>query len=300
MPHRKLDIHGEMASVSGDSCQFTRLLFLLFLASTTCSGCHSSRLTYGHLTPEPLSAHEEVIQKGRFVGQIERLGGGINETFKGKVRFRNSTVHVVIKPTTLLSNDGLKDGILPYSDNKNADAAYHVNRFLDIVNTPPHVIRDDAPIDLDRSTTGPAGVQLFWRSLEPPKPDILDEIIDTESGRREIEGMAVFDIVIGNKDRHLGNYGILRNDNGLSLVAIDHSTAFPNIVEDDGMYQMIHLHELATGESISAHIIEKLKSFRSKRRAVDRVLRLNIDCAAIELMWWRVDRLIEEGKVFYP
>ncbi len=191
-------------------------------------------------------------------------------------------------------------GIPFHSDNRNADAAFHVNRVVQLVNTPEHVIRDDVPHCGNKDGVSAAGVQRFATGSSSVSADVIEALTASEAMLDELEAVAVFDSLIGNTDRHDRNWRVMpRESNGQRLVALDHSLAFP--VEDfvTGNYLMIDRYLASPrGGSLSQETLLKLQRLRDQRSELNPVLLLNLNPRAVEKFWGRLDRLIEEGAVF--
>ncbi len=256
-------------------------------------------LRYGDRTPSPRNPAETVLQRGQFTGEVHALND-LGRLCRGELSHAGRVISVFIKSAYHLHEVQLREGIPFHADNRNADAAYHVNRFLDLVNTPPHVLRDDVP-GCDGRGISAAGVQLFAEGSRSVDDSHVERLVSDPALLDELEAMAVFDTIIGNTDRHDSNWRWVTAPAAgeRRLLALDHALAFPVERNVRGNYLMIERYLASTREGqLSTATLAKLRAFRSNRLQVDTVLRLNVNPRAIEHLWERVDRLLENRTVF--
>ena len=293
---------------------------LAFVILSVTSGCASSAsvsssdhtdqvgrtsplLRYGDLTPRPRNINDEALQLGNISQKLTMLGDGTAKTWRSSIEFEGRNFDIVIKPDETLTSEKLRKDIPVRRDNQRADAAYHLSRFVNLVDTPEHVIRDDAPLDSGGSRRGGAGVQIFIADAHGASPEDIVAVESTGALLGELEDIAVFDVIIGNLDRHDNNW--LFRDNPRPgqrhIVAIDHSHAFPVSDVGGGTYNMIvrYLKSAHKGR-ISQRNLQKLHSLVSMREQIDAVLGLNLEDVAIEMIWSRVALLRQNELVFIP
>lgn len=270
-------------------------------------------LRYGNRTPRPTNFNDAALQLGTLMPEMQRVPGGhVNEVFVGSIRFGGTKVKVIIKPDDGLHTEHREDcehhrmraSIPMFRDNRSADAAYHLNSVVQLVDTPEHIIRDDSPIDGDGTRRGGAGVQIFSSDSEDPSDTTIKELVLSEELLGELEAIAVFDCLIGNTDRHNSNWRFRTKPepHQRHIVAIDHSLAFPVSQESGwGNYWMIESYlDSRRHGAISSETLAKLDALIGKRAEMDEILSLNLEQVAIDLLWRRVERMRREKKVFVP
>lgn len=270
------------------------------------SGCaaapqeRSALLRYGDRTPVPQGEFESILYRGEFVGDMTPLDK-LGRLCRGTLAYRGREMAVFVKHAYFLHELQQREGIPFHSDNRNADAAYQVNRALGLVDTPEHVLRDDVPTCGGPGQLSSAGVQRFLTESRATTKAAVSQLMSRSDLLDEIEEMAVFDVVIGNTDRHDLNWRF-REEPAASerkLIAIDHSLAFPVHAYARGNYVMVDRYLASSRRgNLTDPIREKLEGFLRQRGALDPLLRLNLNPKALELMWSRVDRLLEDGRVF--
>ena len=273
-----------------------------------------SRLLHGANTPYPGTTIEEVLYFGTFTGETTGNLGGANKAFQGRMSYRGITLSVFVKPDCGLKPDGPWPGVPVRSDNRRADAAFHLNSFINLVDTPEDVISTDVPTVADIANCpsevhGIGGVQAYiqdtvhpsdFKSNDPnynPQNDPKIKIRLSEY-RFELEDIALFDSIINNLDRHDGNW-LFRKAPNLQrcerhIVAIDQGSTFPT--ERDvvgGARKMQELYLVVTNNEgpISNGNLNKLNMLVARHREVDQVLSLNLEQVAIDLMWERVEEM---------
>lgn len=298
--------------------KFFLTIAFVFLSYSTLSAQQSKEtaVRYGESAPRPTTYEEAALELGNFKSEIKRLGSGnINYVCKGTLVFGGTELAVVIKPDSRLKDTG-HEGIYPLAGNRNADAAYQVSRFISLVETPAHVIRDDAPVPSKNEETilteeyktesrGGAGIQIFIEGLARNTDEIKKQIQSSPELLLELEEIAVFDCLIGNRDRNIGNWAF-RKKTGKDerhIVAIDHSVAFPERSHTDQEYQAEILNLYLESErkgKISESTILKLKELLRKRGALDKILRLNLGHMEIDMFWWRLEKMLRDKRVFLP
>jgi|GEM_PF-3430079 len=273
-------------------------------------------LRYGNKTPRPTSYHDAVLQIGTFKSEINKLGtDNVNYVCTGIMQFGGVEVKVVIKPDQDLKNKTIRSDISRSKDNRSSDAAYQLSRFIDLVDTPAHIIRDDAPIpgseaDLNRidafstSARGSAGVQVFSADSVEPDSVIVAQIESSAQLLIELEEIAVFDCLIGNTDRHGRNWRFRKKptEGSRHIVAIDHSLAFPTRDRRSfGNYSLIQMHlRSAANGRISERNLQKLQSLLHQRANIDHILQLNLERTECDLTWRRLEQMLRQKKVFLP
>lgn len=145
----------------------------------------------------------------------ERLGGGANETLRLTIETPDGPMDAVFKPADG-ERSGLRDDIPGeyYLREAAASDIAEVMGLDDVV--PPVVVRE---ID------GRVGSLHEYRNNELTVARDKYNPFDVIANDQEIARVAAFDYLIGNQDRHNGNW--LVNENSGDYVLIDHGLAFP-------------------------------------------------------------------------
>ena len=152
----------------------------------------------------PYEAPEEAVLESYDKRDAKKLSGGINHVELVQLKDDGSGVFKPVQGEISHFNFGVIAGSLY----KRERAAYLVNRFLNFDLVPPTVIRE---ID------GVLGsLQQFINDAEPGYE------IDDSKHQLLYWKMQIFDYLIGNADRHFGNF-LVKSDR---LYAIDHGYSF--------------------------------------------------------------------------
>jgi hypothetical protein len=116
--------------------------------------------------------------------------------------------------------------------------------------------------------------------------DLLYSLLKPEDTRR----ITLFDHVIGNLDRHGGNWLI---DPKGRPIPIDHGLAFPLANKDQGF------HNFDFSESFDLNFEEKarLQQFSQQRPEIEKQLQGLIPPQAVAAMFERVERMLESGRI---
>lgn len=165
-----------------------------------------------------------------------------------------------------------------HSENKREIAAYLVDKHLGhYARVPPSVLSSKGEISTFIVDKAKARCDSVPWLLEHP---------ETDGYRR----LAIFDNIIGNLDRHSGNF--LTTKEG-RIVPIDHGLAFPTKNEDQGSsvnYSFDKDTQLTQAESLM------LSSFAADREIVTKQLREYLEPEAISAMFDRVETMLEKGQ----
>ena len=124
---------------------------------------------------------------------------------------------------------------------------------------------------------------------------LMSEISEDQSDRasfppNDVRRMALFDHIIGNLDRHSGNFLKSRDDRP---IPIDHGLAFPTANGEQGH---VNFHFDATFQLNPAEK-SMLKTFKKDRSKVEKDLSGLLEPEAVEAMYQRVDRMLELGWI---
>jgi len=163
---------------------------------------------------------------GRVVG-VEGLGGGISETY---VVTLESGQKANFKVAVVAPEDPREEG-----GAESEVAAWEVAKLVGMDDmVPPAIIREiDVPGDpRPRRGYGPGvkrGSLALWQEGRPAGDYDPNESPDAHNarvfdGQEDLQRAAMFDYIIGNQDRHEGNWVVGRADGKIRL--IDHNLAF--------------------------------------------------------------------------
>ena len=268
-------------------------LFFLSSCASPQSSKKQPKVTYAEV--------ESILSKGTFIAPAKRRYWGRSITLTSKVSLKGKgELNVLVKPT---------HGLVKKNENKNAQAAYELSKYIDLVDTPIHVIRQDALVSESKGDYGEAGVQVWIDDASKPNNSQFKTISDFADYKSEIEEMAVWDCLIGNNDRHDSNYLVLNNarKGERRLVAIDHSLTFPTSFRlgfpnpEAGAIDIIE--SFLKGEkkgAISEKNVNKLKSLKKNFDKVEKVLSKYLGPASIDAMEARLDNMVRLKKIFEP
>jgi len=216
---------------------------------------------------------EETKVSSSPVEKSEYLGGGCNVT--AKLRFADGT-HGVWKP---LSGEDrrLRVGTIPEGTfYKREAAAFKLNKLLEFDLCPATVIRNyDGEI---------GSVQRFAEDADYGHA--------YKCRKRDIEDCALYDILMGNTDRHRRNF--LVTDEGNKLVAIDHGLCFP--VKQDYLNSVFY--RLKKEKPIPERLMVKLKKLKEEKKYKEEFKKY-LESKAIKMFEDRLDDLLDKGSFYY-
>lgn len=260
-----------------------------------------------------LSHIDSILQFGILdVNTKENQKKGVSLTFRGSIYYKNiDTIDVIIKPNIGLSETTVRESIPYFRDNYSAQAAYELNKFINLVDMPEHVIRHDLTFvyeDEERKNII-AGVQVYQTKVSHlGSIKELRKLLINESSLDELEEIAVFDCLIGNKDRHLNNF-FIRNKpvkGERSFVAIDHTLAFPMrngkiLKGNDGSSILIseYINSYRKG-FVSDKNLNKIRKLSNNWNTIKEILILNLEYSAVDAIKERAFQILATRVVFDP
>lgn len=229
--------------------------------------------------PTHARALEAQLKHGQEVGK-KRLGGGRNGSFLVELStgpcgvWKPRAYELKEKSRTQLpkdANQALRDV-----------AAYQVDAFLGhMVRVPPAVASGLEGREGALSLFVPGCAD--GRDLGE-KPVVLGALSEQDYRR-----LALFDHVIGNLDRHGGNWLVDREGHP---VPIDHGLSFPLQNRDQGFHHFDFDRSFALNDEEKA----RLNSFLLRRGEIRDALGPLLEKEAIEAMFERVEHLLTEGR----
>lgn len=204
------------------------------------------------------------------LADLSRHGGGIRDTFSLKIG--NMKAFAKANAPT---------------DTKHELGAQVINEVLNLVDMPVSIRRDLGALKDPRTGTSLGEAMVMeYRSDAKTVPDPF-----IGADPEEMKRMGLFDAIIGNHDRHVGN---VMKKNGGGLVAIDHGFAFPKQVPQ-GNYVAIMVRPAALDDADIATLY-KLKDAQPK---VEKELtKAGLDNEEIDHMWKRVDDMLQTGQLW--
>lgn len=246
--------------------------------------------------------------------RADYLGGGMNEVWKVETKDGRA---FVVKPEPAegyLEMQGFESGVpLRANVGMGADlererAAYVVSRAFNEVGgtdyhvyVPPYRIGeftripsyDGMPL-AEEAETAPAGIAEFIPGVEGRSTSYWEDEVQAD----QLRAAALYDAVIGNTDRHAGNF-LLGDDANLWL--IDHGLSFPagpaEDLNQEGVAQfqnhkLIDASERRTGYTLSDEEVDFLKRLRVRLRG-DRELQDLISADELADVFQRIDDMID-------
>lgn len=217
---------------------------------------------------------------------VKDLGGGINTTFTADF----NGVKAVVKPTTGTYGSKLREEIPIGAESPRELSAQIINDAM------------GRPVNIPR---------IVRRDLQGYGDSIIVEFVESTPGLpllgytvEEQRGMALFDGVIGNLDRHPGNY--LTGANG-ELIAIDHGLSFPeadalthrlngntkalDLIGDPTIRGRIDIN-LSDSDRAKLALLQK-----SKTQVSSDLLRAGLPQSAVDDVFDRVDFMVKEDRL---
>lgn len=227
---------------------------------------------------EPFLDHE--------ITDIRNLGGGINTTKKGKIRGKA----VIVKPLAGAYAGQARANIPKKSDPQRERGAYLIARELGIP-VPTTVVRHV-------EGEGVAVVQDFQVAKIAMNAS-HDEDRDVKR-HPDFRRIGLFDAVIGNTDRHGGNWMVKKDDAaGHRPIAIDHGLALP--IGKMGSSNSQIQDQVASGvlgdPTLTDTELEELRALRAKDELYDQLAKSGLEPGAIDSLKQRIDIIIRMGKI---
>ena len=207
----------------------------------------------------------------------KHLGGGINGTY---IVTLSNGAKAVFKPTAGEDQSKLRNQLEEDHQGKREEAAYLVDKAMGHLGRVPPTVR--------RSIDGQDGALMIF----VPEAEVAmgsGKVHKTMGREDSYRRLAVLDNVIGNLDRHEGNWMVTKDGDALP---IDHGLAFPWKNESQGFMNYDFQKEVPlTGDDVQG-----LQKLSSQREALTERLSGLLEKPAIESMFDRVDRMVSEQK----
>ena len=214
------------------------------------------------------------------VVKSKNLGSGINASSKVKL---SNGVEALWKPTRGEDMSKLRDRCEEDHQGRREAATYIVDRWMNHHAGVPPV--------LYRELGGEKGTLMLWvkdakvaMDLEEQAHDVLVDL-KGESYQR----LAVLDHVIGNLDRHDGNWMI---DKAGQAVPIDHGLCFPLKNGNQGCINF----DFDDDVKLAPKAREGLQNLLDHREEATEELTRLIDPRAVDAMFVRVEKMLDKGK----
>lgn len=216
----------------------------------------------------------------------KHLGGGINSTY---IVTLSNGAKAVFKPTAGEDQRKLRNQCEEDHQGKREQAAYIVDKALGHIGRVPPTVRRTL---IDENGKEEEGALLYFipeaktASVSyQEKAAILKNSPDNSSYHR----MAVLDNVIGNLDRHGGNWMVTKDGDALP---IDHGLAFPFKNEKQKFHNFDFEGKVDLNESDKA----ALKGFLGQEEQLRADLSPLLQTSSIDSVFERVNRMVGEGN----
>lgn len=208
------------------------------------------------------------------------LKGGSNDNFL--VTLSNGVSAVWTPTAGEKSGDKPRPNIPRGTQARREEAAYLVDRRLG------HLAR--VPPAVSSGLEGRPGALKLLVSQGLDGKEVRQEDLPQKVSPQDYRRIAIFDHVVGNTDRHSGNFLV---DQQRRPIPIDHGLAFPVKNGEQGT------HNFKFDATFQLNDKEKalLKQFSADREAVSQELSELLEPDAIKAMFGRVDRMLELGWV---
>lgn len=230
----------------------------------------------------PCDVEEEQLLNGEF-SEVESFEGGVNDIWIGRVGNRTAVWkkegigHQLIKS----GGEGIRER-----------AATLVNKGLgNLIRMPKVVLREAEKF----------GGKIVIQTHVPNKGTLVGNAGKGTIERKQlvkyvddIHDLGLFDAVIGNLDRHSGNF--LITDSG--LFGIDHGLAFPNMTNKTRKVQWFKSNAwgINAGKELPKRSIQALEKLFDSRAVLEPQLIELLGKRANDLMWQRSKWLLEMGR----
>ncbi|HVS03601.1 MAG TPA: metallophosphoesterase [Thermoanaerobaculia bacterium] len=232
--------------------------------------------------PLPFTSDDEVLEflREADIVEVKRIPVGITEPRKVLLERNGVRAHAVFRDIDLVKQrHRMADGtfVLDFRDTyKNEVAAYELSRLLGLDLVPPTVIRK-----LQRFGTGSLQLWVEGAMTEVDRREKSLEAPDQSVYKRQLHTMNIWDNLINNIDRNLGNVLI---GPGWTVWYIDHTRAFGREPElpnpervrrlDQSLYQRLKaLDEKEVKKAVTPHLGSfNLKGLMQRRDALVELL----------------------------
>lgn len=230
---------------------------------------------------QQMTEHERMLRDpaATEVGK-RRIRGGTNANYV--VTLSNGASVIWTPKAGEVESGVLRRNIPKGVQSKREEAAYVVDRRLN------HLAR--VPVAVSGTLEGREG---SLKLLVSQAQDAKQSNLSTETppvSLSDYRRIALFDHVIGNLDRHSGNYLL---DSQSRPVPIDHGLAFPTKNSDQGFsnFHFAATFQLQEDEKVL------LKDFVAERNSIESELSGLLEPESIDAMFDRVDRMLELGWI---
>ncbi len=246
------------------------------------SSLTSTRATSEWLAPTYQALEQALLDPEATVVEKRYFGGGINGTYL--VTLSNGA-RGIFKPTQRENQELLRNNLEPDHQGKREQAAYIVDKYLG------HMGR--VPPTVNATIEGEQGAFMYFvpgTVLGHKSGEHYDRIFSSTE-ETSYHRLSVFDNVVGNLDRHTGNWMV--NERG-EVVPIDHGLCFPHRNGPQGEIN----YDFGARTNLNESDKDALTRFMLRRAEITQELSPLLERAAIDAMFERVQGMLARGRTY--
>lgn len=242
----------------------------------------STRATNDWLKPTYQALETALADPEATMAQKRFFGGGVNGTYL--VTLSNGA-RGIFKPTAAENQSKLRANLEEDHQGKREQAAYIVDKHLGHMGRVPPTVR--------RSFDGQEGAFIYFVPGTTIAASATEhwERIFSNTEEPNYHRLSVFDNVIGNLDRHTGNWMI--NERG-EAVPIDHGLCFPHRNGDQGYIN----YDFGAPTALHEEDKDMLTRFMMRRAEISEELSPLLEKVAIDAMFERVEGMLARGRTY--
>lgn len=227
--------------------------------------------------------------------------GGVNVVYEGMLNGKK----VILKGIT---GHSMRRNVDSTREHQHERAAFELGNILKEhnpdfeLNVPEYAIRPDLDVgDVAAGKIRPKAVSEFVHGM-PGDDALAQKTRDSEHYSLGIDDQfdnaAFFDSLIGNSDRHDGNW-LLGEDGNLHL--IDHGLAFPDSTFPDyGNYAFLDSRRRKGTDKLWGHELQMLLSMKADSQNIRARLTPLLSTEELNGMFARIDFMLQEGRLLNP
>jgi len=232
-------------------------------------------------TPAEYAVAEAYLRDaGAKIEESHGIGTGVNASSHVAL---NNRAQALWKPVAGEDRTRLRDQLEAGHQGRREAAAYVVDRWMrHYGKVPPTVYRKMA---------GRNGAMMWWlNGAQPAEDSEKASDISSKPRSKAYRRMAVLDNVLGNTDRHSGNWMVAAD----GVVPIDHGLCFPLRNREQGGINYDFDHQV----TLDDEAVRALRALQENRADVTRELEEFLNPRAIQAMFERVDTMLKLGHTY--